>query len=265
MVYLSRARLEYTSPAYRKRLYGGASFYGGIETERFDISEETFWTGGPSESIRLVNGGLPEGKSRLVEIQKEILCWNYRKADELTSRYLSSDRQGFGYFTNFGQLSLHFKNQKESITDYQRGLELADGYGFVNYRCGETYYRRTYFCSYPDKVIVIRLSASQAQSLSLDIMHSFTHPVVSSEFRPNGIWTINGKIEDNGQRYTVRLLIENEDGSIQFQNGKVSIEQADVVYLYYVIDTEYLQNSSDYRGIDPEKIWCKLMKDNFCP
>lgn len=84
-------------------------------------------------------------------------------------------------------------------------------------------------------------------------MHSFTHPVVSSEFRPNGIWTINGKIEDNGQRYTVRLLIENEDGSIQFQNGKVSIEQADVVYLYYVIDTEYLQNSSDYRGIDPEK------------
>lgn len=33
----------------------------------------------------------------------------------------------------------------------------------------------------------------------------------------------------------------------------MSIEQADEVRLYYVIDTEYLQNSSDYRGVDPKK------------
>lgn len=240
--------------------YMGTSFYGGVETECFDISEETFWTGKPSEVIRLANGELPEGKSRLAEIQKEILGGNYRKADELTSRYLSSDRQGFGYFTNVGQLSLHFKNQKGNITDYQRGLELADGYGFVNYQCGETRYQRTYFCSYSDKVMAVKLSANQPKSLSLDIMHSFTHPVVSSEFSPNGIWTMNGKIADNNQQYTVRLLIENEGGSIQFQNGKVSIEQADEVYLYYIIDTEYLQNSSNYRGVDPEKSTESVLK-----
>lgn len=54
--------------------YMGASFYEGIETERFDISEETFWTGGPSESIRLANGGLPEGKSRFIEYRKRFFA-----------------------------------------------------------------------------------------------------------------------------------------------------------------------------------------------
>ena len=27
--------------------YMGASFYGDVEKERFDIAEKTFWTGGP--------------------------------------------------------------------------------------------------------------------------------------------------------------------------------------------------------------------------
>ena len=240
--------------------YMGASFYGGVETERLDIAEETFWAGKPSETIRLANGELPGGKDKLKEIQQEVLNGNYKKADALTSRYLTSDRQGFGYFSNVGQLLLHFKNQKDSISHYQRGLELADGYGFVKYQCGETTYQRTYFCNYPDKVMAIKLSASRPGSLSLDLTHSFTHPVLSSEFDSKGTWTMKGKIEDNGMQYTVRILVDSKGGNVQSQEGKVSIDRADEVYLYYAIDTEYLQNPPAYRGVNPEKTTEAIIK-----
>lgn len=182
-----------------------------------------------------------------------MLAGNYRKADALTSQYLSSDRQGFGYFSNVGHLTLHFRNKTDTVTGYRRGLELADGYGFVKYRCGDTDYLRTYFCSYPDKVMAVRLSASKPGSLSLDIAHSFTHPVLSSDFDKDGTWTVKGNIADNGLKYTVRMRVESKGGEVRPQDGKLSVEKADEVCLYYAIDTDYLQNPPSYRGENPDK------------
>lgn len=190
--------------------YMGASFYGGVETEHFDMSEETFWTGKPGERICLADGSEPGGRERLREIQREVAGGNYAKADALTARYISSDRRGFGYFSNVGRLSLRFKGQEGDVSGYRRGVETTDGFGFVSYRRGDTDYRRTYFCSYPDKVMAVRLTASRPGCLSLDIAHSFTHPAESPEFDGKGLWTVTGKIADNGQRYAVRLLVDNK-------------------------------------------------------
>lgn len=141
--------------------YMGASFYGGITEERLDIAEETFWTGKPGEPIQLVNGGQPGGKEKVTEIRNKILAGDYAEADRMTARYLTCDMKGYGYFSNVGHLSLKFKNQTDSVTGYRRGLELGDGFGFVEYTCGDTQYRRSYFCNYPNKVMAIRLTADK--------------------------------------------------------------------------------------------------------
>lgn len=243
--------------------YMGASFYGGVATERFDMSEETFWTGGPSQITRLANGDAPEGRNKIKEIQTEVLKGNYRKADELSAHYLTSDRHGFGSFTSVGQLLLHFKGQGGDVANYRRGLDLANGYGFVNYQCGGTQYQRTYFCSYPDKVMVVKLAADRAGSLSFDVAQTFTHPVLSSEFLSDGTWVVKGKIEDNGLQYAVRIRVENKGGSLRAENGKITVEQADEACLYYAIDTDYLQKAPTYRGVNPDKTTASTLK-NAC-
>ena len=44
--------------------YMGASFYGGIKRERFDIAEKTFWTGGPHSSPDYNNAIVTGGKEK---------------------------------------------------------------------------------------------------------------------------------------------------------------------------------------------------------
>jgi len=44
--------------------YMGASFYGGVKEERFDITEKTMWTGGPGENEEY-NYGIIEGSYRV--------------------------------------------------------------------------------------------------------------------------------------------------------------------------------------------------------
>lgn len=239
--------------------YMGASFYGGIHDERLDIAEETFWTGTPHREIRLSNGQQPGGKETVNTIRQEILQGNYAKADQLTARYLTSNMQGYGYFSNVGQLRLHFREQADTITDYRRGLDLGQAFGFVDYRCGDVGYHRAYFCNYPDKVMVLHLSADRPGQLSLDVEHTLTHPAESAEFTDGREWVIRGKIAENNLRYVIRLQVEAQGGKVTCSEGKLSIDRASGVNLYYTVDTEYLQSSPDYRGVDPEATTREVM------
>lgn len=241
--------------------YMGASFYGDVKTERLDIAEKTFWAGKPSERIRLANGQEPGGKEKMREIQQEVIRGNYAKADALTAQYISSDRQGFGHFSNVGQMQLSFSNHDAPVTGYRRGVDLTEGYGFVKYQCGETNYLRTYFCSYPDKVMALRLSADRPGSISFSLSHTFTHPVATSAYDGEGLWTIEGKIKDNGQQYAIRIYVENKGGDIRRRGDTLTVDNADEVRLYYAIDTEYLQNAGNYRGVHPDKTTKSVIKD----
>lgn len=239
--------------------YMGASFYGGITEEWLDIAEETFWTGRPGETIRLGNGDLPGGKNIISEIRSHILKGNYAEADKMTARYLTCDMKGYGYFSNVGRLSFKFKNQTDSVTHYRRGLELGDGFGFVEYTCGDTQFRRSYFCNYPNKVMVIRFTANRPEQLTFDIEHAFTHKLLNEEFTNKKEWIVQGEIADNNMKYTVRMWIDTDGGRVDFKDHKLSVNKANEVKLYYTIDTEYLCGVPDYKGVNPDKTTADIM------
>ena len=112
--------MEYSLPIGNGQL--GASLFGGVHTDELQFNEKTLWTGTPN------------------------------------------DIGSYGQYKNFGSVlvkdvSDHFGNTKATaVHDYVRWLDIESGLGGVSYKSadGQTAYRRTYFASRPDEVVVAR-------------------------------------------------------------------------------------------------------------
>ena len=71
--------------------------------------------------------------------------------------------------TNFSETYVHFKHNEGEVYDYVRELTLDDATARVSYTYGGVAYKREYFASYPDKVTVIRLTASGEGNLNFTL------------------------------------------------------------------------------------------------
>ena len=71
--------------------------------------------------------------------------------------------------TNFSETYLHFNHTYSGVSNYERDLVLNDSTSHVSYDYNGVTYTREYFASYPDKVMVIKLSASGAGNLNFTL------------------------------------------------------------------------------------------------
>ena len=70
---------------------------------------------------------------------------------------------------NFAEVYIDFNHSESESRNYLRELDLNEGLARVTYEQGDISYTREYFTSYPDKVMVIRLNASEAGQLSFTL------------------------------------------------------------------------------------------------
>ena len=82
--------------------------------------------------------------------------------------YTSGGTQTSGN-TNFTETYLHFNHTYSGVSDYERDLVLNDATSHVSYTYGGVEYEREYFTSYPDKVMVIKLTASGSGNLDFTL------------------------------------------------------------------------------------------------
>jgi len=67
-----------------------------------------------------------------------------------------------------GNLNLrHIYPTNEPTEDYQRSLSLNDAVAVTGFKKGETIYRREYFASHTNDVLIIRLSANKRERYRL--------------------------------------------------------------------------------------------------
>ena len=78
--------------------------------------------------------------------------------------------------TNAAEIYLLFPH--EEVSDYERGLLLNTATAYCRYTCDGVRHTREYFASYPDGVLVIRLSADHGGGLSFTLAPEvpFQHP-----------------------------------------------------------------------------------------
>ena len=233
--------------------YMGASFYGGVEQERLDIAEKTFWAGGPNIGKPYNYGIIEGGKDAIDQIRKLILEERYEEADALCRKHMAGDHGNtYGYFSAVGSLLFNFKNPASDTSNYVRSLDLANSLGNISYKKGGTTFKREYYSSYPDKVIVCRFSADEKGKISFELDHTFFYKPDNTAFKNNEL-TYSGLISSNGLKYFIRIAVIPQGGKVSFVNQKVNVDSADEVVVIYTVDTEYKIDGKNYKGVDPEK------------
>ena len=82
--------------------------------------------------------------------------------------YTSGGTQTSGN-TNFTETYLHFDHTYSGVTNYERDLVLNDATSHVSYDYNGVTYEREYFTSYPDRVMVIKLTANGSGNLNFTL------------------------------------------------------------------------------------------------
>ena len=152
-----------------------------------------------------------------------------------------------GAYQNFGHVFIEFP-EKGPVSDYRRDLSLDTAIASVSYKAGGVLYLREYFASFPDKVIVMRLSTPGNKGLlnitvTLDDAHNENNGK-EKIIAPNQI-RISGKFDL--LNYDARLAVLNEGGSIKAGHGLV-VSKADAVIILLTGATNYGIHSDSYIG-----------------
>ena len=139
----------------------GAMVFGGVQDERIQLCEETFWSGGPHSNDS------PRSLGRLEEVRSLIYEGREEEAEEIVNRDFVVGPHGMRLLP-LGSLRLHFDGIEE-YGEYYRDLDIAEAAANVRFTSGGVTYSRKAFTSIPDKVLVLRLEASRKEALSFSL------------------------------------------------------------------------------------------------
>ena len=136
----------------------GAMVFGGVGVEHLQLNEATLWSGAPRDWNN------PAAKEVLPQVRAAIFAGDYVKAGELCKKMQGPYNESY---QPLGDLRLTFASEANSSpSDYGRSLDLDRAVATVRYRDGEATFTREVFSSFPDQVIVVRLTCDQPGRLN---------------------------------------------------------------------------------------------------
>ena len=142
----------------------GVMVYGGTDTERLCLNEDTLWSG----YARHVEQ--PGAYAAYTKAKALAHAGKYREAEKVLEQGLTALPSQM--YLPLGDLTLYFPAEKHSlshgdVTNYRRELDLSTGVSTVTYNANDIDYTRTLFVSHPAQAMVLRLTASQPSSFTV--------------------------------------------------------------------------------------------------
>ena len=217
----------------------GAMVYGNYPDERIDLNESTFWSGGPGSNDKA------GAANSLKTAQDQMFNGQYKTADTTIKNNMIGGGQA--RYQSVGDLKLAFGHNGAS--GYSRQLDMNTGVVSCDYTYNGKKYHRESFVSYPDQVLVTKITCSSTGSVSFTASYetSLTGQCTTSTSGSDTL-VMNGHGDsDNGVSYAVwfstRSKIINTNGSVSASNNNITVSNADSV----VILTSVRTNFVDYK------------------
>ncbi len=166
--------------------YMGGNVFGRVEKERIALNESTFWSGRPHDYND------PDAHNYFDNIKDLVFADKFKEAEKMVNGHFYGKPAAQQAYEPLGDLLLNFTVSGDSIKDYYRELDMETGVVKVSYKEGDVKMTREVFMSYPDHVMVMKVSADKPGKISLEakLKSPFTEAIKAQDNKLmlNGTW-----------------------------------------------------------------------------
>ncbi len=226
----------------------GAMIYGNVENETIQLNEHTLWSGSPNRNDN------PLSLDSLAEIRQLIFDGKQKDAEKLANKVIISKKSHGQKFEPAGNLQLVFDGQND-YTNYYRELDIEKALTKTVYTANGVTYIRQAFASFPDRVVVMRLTASKPASISFKAFFTTPELAVTIKASAHDLTFSGTTMDHEGVKGMVKykgiVRIKNEGGSVISNDTSLSVKNANAVTIYISIATNF--NKYDDIGGDENK------------
>jgi alpha-L-fucosidase 2 len=249
----------------------GAMIYGDPSNEVIQLNENTVWAGSPYRNDN------PDAKDALPEVRKLIFEGKYKEAHDLVNqKFISKISNGMPYEI-MGNLRLQFPG-KENYADYYRELDIEKAVATASYSKNGVKYQTKVFSSFPDQVLVVRISADKPASVSFSATLDRPSKVDVStigqdELLMTGKTNDFEKVKGNLLQFQTKVKIVPAGGSIAASDTSITVSGADMATLYISMATNFVNYNNisavaadrveEYLEKALQKDYDQLLKDHI--
>jgi alpha-L-fucosidase 2 len=232
----------------------GAMIFGGVQSERVQISEKSLWTGGPGAEGGYDYGLPKDSQAALVKSIGRKLADGATLAPEDVARQLGRKMRNYGDYQSFGDLVIERDADAAPVSNYRRELDLFDGVARVSFTQGGQDLAREYFVSYPDQVIVAHWTSTGTQKLRVRFAMPDNRSVETRTDKTK--IRVTGALESNGLKYAAVLRVLTDCGRVTADEYSLRVESACPITFIVGARTNYQMRHPDYRatGVEPADV-----------
>lgn len=251
----------------------GAMIYGGTNIEKISLNEATLWAGQP------VNAGSinPDANKHLQSVRDALFNEDYKKADSLVRQMQGPYSESYAPLGN-----VYFKFEHTgNISNYRRELDIQNAITRVSYTEDGTNYTRETFTSFPNQVIVMRLTASGKNKLNFSTY--FNSKLKAKSSVRQGVLQLNGWapvhaepnyrgdiknaiIYDtiNSMRFSAMLKVLKTDGKQRLGDSTLSVSNAREVVILLSMASSFngYEKNPGTQGKDEQAIASQYLAQN---
>lgn len=233
--------------------YLGGLVYGKLQDEKISLNETSFWSGSPHDYDN------PNAGQYYKQIQDLVFARKFKETEQMIDKNFHGKPVAQQAYQPLGDLRmLFFGIETYEAVNYYRDLNMETGVTTVSFTARGTTFKREAFISYPDNVLVVRLTADKPNAISVDTwLESFftdNIKVAAGNIELNGQWEgplpqywLIAPDEGKGMKFQTVLKAVNDGGTSTTFKNKLRIRNADSVTLLLTSATSYV-NYNDISG-----------------
>jgi len=241
----------------------GAMVFGGVTKERYQLNDNTLWSGYPNP------GNNPDAPKYLPVIRELVFAGNYDSAAAVWKNNMQGPYSA--RYLPLADLWLSFPVPDTVANNYYRDLNLNNAIATVKYELAGVTYQRETFISHPDKVMIIRITADKKGAISFvtSITSKLKHQTTAAgndqlllkgkapKFVANRDYEPQQVVYDDwngeGMNFEVSIKIVGGGGTIKQQNNELVVMNANAVTIYVSEATSFngFNKSPGKEGKDP--------------
>lgn len=225
----------------------GAMVFGGVASERLQLNEDSFFSGGPYDPTS------PSAHDALPLVRELIFSEKYADAQKIADANLIARPPKQMSYQTIGDLRLTFPGIENS-SEYLRELNLPTAVARTQFSVGATSMIRSAFASAVDQVIVVRLACAPAAK-RVTTMIGFETPQNARIALEGGNTLVMSGVGPADQgvegavRFEARAQVLAQGGTVKASDSGIFVLNADEVMVLVAIATNY-RGPSDL-GADP--------------